>query len=146
MGSKLNKVIVVKLGGSIFDNKDTTISDIVRLQKQGRQLVVVHGGANIVTQWLTKLGIPTRFVHGERITDEATCYKAFKSDVSLSMELSCERFEFCPEVTAKVLKGPYSFMEVPIFYEGRSVEEGKKIGWRDAVEAITTLVKYRFKK
>jgi len=72
LGSKLNKVIVVKLGGSIFDNKDTTISDIVRLQKQGRQLVVVHGGANIVTQWLTKLGIPTRFVHGERITDKAT--------------------------------------------------------------------------
>ncbi len=89
----------------------------------------------------------TRILYpGRKLTDEATCYKAFRSDVILNIELKCERFEFCPEVTAKVLKGPYSFMEVPIFYEGRSIEEGKKIGWRDAVEAITTLVKYRFRK
>ncbi|MBU1023949.1 glycosyltransferase family 2 protein [bacterium] len=82
---------------------------------------------------------------GRKLTDEATCYKAFKSEIILSFDLKCERFEFCPEVTAKVLKGPYSFMEVPIFYEGRSIDEGKKIGWWDGVEAIWTLLRYRFK-
>lgn len=72
MTAKLSKVIVIKLGGSMFANRDTTISDIVHLQKQGRQLVIVHGGGNMVTRWLTRLGIPTKIVHGERITDEAT--------------------------------------------------------------------------
>jgi len=70
--SKLHKAIVVKLGGSIFDNKDTTIEDIVELQKQGKPLVIVHGGQNLVTEWLKRLGMATRFFQGERITDEAT--------------------------------------------------------------------------
>jgi acetylglutamate kinase len=70
--TELNKVIVVKLGGSIFHNKDTTIADIVQLQQQGRQLVVIHGGANIVNGWLKRLSIPTRIIHGERATDAAT--------------------------------------------------------------------------
>jgi acetylglutamate kinase len=75
-GIKLNsksdkKVIVVKLGGSIFDSKDTTIEDIVHLQKQGQPLVLVHGGANIVTKWLAKQNTATNFSQGERITDQA---------------------------------------------------------------------------
>jgi len=70
--TELNKVIVIKLGGSIFHNKDTTVADIVKLQKQGRQLVIVHGGANIVNGWLKRLKIPTRIIHGERVTDAAT--------------------------------------------------------------------------
>lgn len=89
---------------------------------------------------LTRLLFP-----GRRITDEATCYKAFRADIIQNFDLKCERFEFCPEATAKVFKGPYSFLEVPISYKGRSIAEGKKIGWRDAIEAITTLVKYRFR-
>ena len=71
-GNKLDKVIVVKIGGATFGSHDTTIEDIVYLQKQGIPLVIVHGGANIVTGWLTKMGISTRFFEGERITDEAT--------------------------------------------------------------------------
>ena len=51
---------------------DTTIEDIVSLQQQGKSLVVVHGGGNLITKWLTTQGISTRFVHGERVTDEAT--------------------------------------------------------------------------
>jgi acetylglutamate kinase len=65
------KVIVVKLGGSIFDSKDTTIEDIVHLQKQKQPLVLVHGGANIVTKWLAKQNTATNFSQGERITDQA---------------------------------------------------------------------------
>jgi acetylglutamate kinase len=68
----LDKVIVVKLGGATLGSHDTTIEDIVELQQQGKSLVVVHGGAKVVTQWLSKLGISTRFVQGERVTDEAT--------------------------------------------------------------------------
>jgi acetylglutamate kinase len=72
LSSKLDKkIIVVKLGGSIFDNKDTTIEDIVHLQKQGQPLVLVHGGANIVTKWLAKQNTATNFTQGERITDKA---------------------------------------------------------------------------
>ena len=71
MSSKLNKVIVIKIGGATFGSQDTTIEDIVKLQQQGKLLVVVHGGANLVTEWLTKRGTTTRFVSGERVTDEA---------------------------------------------------------------------------
>ncbi len=70
MSKNLEKVVVVKIGGSTFGSHDTTIDDIVYLQKQGRRLVIVHGGANVVTEWLSRQGTPTRFVHGERVTDE----------------------------------------------------------------------------
>ncbi|MBN1504975.1 MAG: glycosyltransferase family 2 protein [Candidatus Eisenbacteria bacterium] len=79
-----------------------------------------------------------------RITDEATCYKAFKSEVLKGIPLKCERFEFCPEVTAKVRKRGYRIVEVPISFRYRTAKEGKKIGWRDGVEAVLTLIKYRF--
>jgi len=68
----LDKVIVVKIGGATLGSHDTTIEDIVSLQQQGRLLVVVHGGGRLVTEWLSKRGISTRFVHGERVTDKAT--------------------------------------------------------------------------
>jgi len=66
----LDKVIVVKLGGAIFGSHDTTIEDIVELQQQGRLLIIVHGGAKVVTEWLSRQGISTRFVDGERVTDK----------------------------------------------------------------------------
>lgn len=78
------------------------------------------------------------------ITDEATCYKAFRSDLVKSLELRCERFEFCPEVTAKLRKRGVRIHEIPIRYAGRNVEEGKKITWKDGFEALWTLIKYRF--
>ncbi|MCK4368821.1 MAG: acetylglutamate kinase [Dehalococcoidales bacterium] len=68
----MGKVIVVKLGGATLGSHDTTIKDIVELQQQGKSLVVVHGGGKLITDWLEKQGIATRFVHGERVTDEAT--------------------------------------------------------------------------
>ena len=72
MSNKLEGVIVVKLGGSTLGNHDTTIEDIVYLQKQGKLLVVIHGGANLVTEWLSRQGISTRFIQGERVTDKPT--------------------------------------------------------------------------
>jgi glycosyltransferase involved in cell wall biosynthesis len=83
-------------------------------------------------------------LYGAGITDEATCYKAFKADVLKSLPLKCNRFEFCPEVTAKIRKRGYRIEEVPISFHYRTVKEGKKIGWKDGLEAILTLIKYRF--
>ena len=69
---ELDKVIVVKIGGATLGSHDTTIEDIVYLQQQGKLLVVVHGGGKLITEWLAKQGISTRFIHGERVTDKAT--------------------------------------------------------------------------
>ncbi len=63
------KTIVVKIGGSTLGNHDTTLEDLVTLQRQGVPLVVVHGGAQTVTDWLARLGIPTNFIKGLRVTD-----------------------------------------------------------------------------
>lgn len=68
----LKKIIVIKLGGSTLGNHDTTLEDLVTLQQREVLPVVVHGGANIVTDWLTRLGISTKFVRGLRVTDAET--------------------------------------------------------------------------
>jgi acetylglutamate kinase len=66
----MNRLIVVKIGGSTLGQHDTTIEDLVLLQGRGIDLVVVHGGGKIITDWLTRLGASTRFVQGERVTDK----------------------------------------------------------------------------
>jgi acetylglutamate kinase len=68
----MKNVIVIKIGGSTFGSGDTTIEDIVALQKQGKSLVVVHGGGSAVTEWLKRQGVATKFVRGERVTDKPT--------------------------------------------------------------------------
>jgi glycosyltransferase involved in cell wall biosynthesis len=85
-----------------------------------------------------------RLLYGRRITDEATCYKAFRRGLLDEMELECQRFEFCPEVTAKAIRMGEHIHEEPISYEPRSKEAGKKIRWTDAPEAFWTLLRYRF--
>lgn len=89
------------------------------------------------------LTIITNFLYGAGITDEATCYKMFKKEVLKKIKLNCERFEFCPEVTAKTIKAGYRIKEVPISYYPRSIKEGKKIKFKDGIQALWTLVKYR---
>jgi len=79
-----------------------------------------------------------------KLTDEPTCYKVFRSDILKNIDLKCKRFEFCPEVTAKVLKKGIRIKEIPISYYPRSVKEGKKINWKDGLEGVWTLLKYRF--
>jgi dolichol-phosphate mannosyltransferase len=79
------------------------------------------------------------------ITDEATCYKVFRTDLLKRQKLECRRFEFCPEITAKIARQGISIVEVPITYNGRSREDGKKIGWGDGFVALWTLIKYRFR-
>ncbi len=83
-------------------------------------------------------------LYSARITDEATAYKAFRMPVLRGLRLECRRFEFCPEVTAKVRRLGYRICEVPISYNARGIADGKKIRARDGFEALWTLVKYRF--
>ncbi len=94
--------------------------------------------ANRLLAWTATL------LFGRRITDEATCYKMFRTEVLRAMNLRAQRFEFCPEATAKALRAGYRILEVPVAYRARSVAEGKKISWRDGLSAFGTLLKYRF--
>jgi dolichol-phosphate mannosyltransferase len=90
------------------------------------------------------LTLAANLLYRAGITDEATAYKAFTRRAIESAELKCVRFEFCPEVTAKLRRLGYAIAEVPISYNPRGILEGKKIGWHDGVEALWTLVKFRF--
>lgn len=90
------------------------------------------------------LALTATVLYGQRITDEATCYKLFRADLLKSLPLACRRFEFCPEVTALVRRRGVRILELPITYHGRTVKAGKKIRPRDAWDAMWTLFKYRF--
>ncbi len=98
--------------------------------------------------WKTKLariiltGI-TNLLYGAGIHDEATCYKLFQTGVIKNLDLQAERFEFCPEVTAKVRRRGLKIFEVPISYQPRGDEAGKKIKFRDGLTALYTLLRYR---
>ena len=86
----------------------------------------------------------TRILFGTYLTDMETCYKAFRADFIKDITIKSNRFDFEPEITAKILKKNARFMEVPISYNARKVKKKKKITWKDGVQAIWTLFKYRF--
>jgi glycosyltransferase involved in cell wall biosynthesis len=83
-------------------------------------------------------------LYNTMLTDMETCYKVMRTDVLRSMVLKSDGFGIEPEITAKVFKRRYRVYEVPISYDGRGYEEGKKITWRDGVVALWVLLKYRF--
>jgi glycosyltransferase involved in cell wall biosynthesis len=80
------------------------------------------------------------------LTDMETCYKMFRREVVQSMRIESRRFGIEPEITAKVARRGYRVYEVPISYHGRTYDEGKKIGWKDAFSALWTIVKHRFRE
>jgi glycosyltransferase involved in cell wall biosynthesis len=90
------------------------------------------------------LTLVTNLLYNTTLTDMETCYKAFRGDVLQGLRLRANRFDFEPEVTAKVLKQGCRLYEVPIAYYGRNFDEGKKICWVDGIWALWALVKYRF--
>lgn len=113
-----------------------------RLSAQARRL---NSEGNRDKFFLARRLLPwlTNRLYGTQITDEATCYKMFRRDLLLSISLRCERFDFCPEVTAKVAKRGLRIYEIPIHYHARTEAQGKKIGWRDAFDAVWALLKFR---
>jgi glycosyltransferase involved in cell wall biosynthesis len=125
----------------IISNNLMVVYGSRQLKKQNQRysgLLFYLGGI-----FLTSL---TNLLFRQKLTDEATCYKLFKTDFLSSLPLKCQRFEFCPEVTALCAKNGIQIQEVPISYYPRGKNEGKKIRWRDGWEAVTTLLHYRFKK
>jgi glycosyltransferase involved in cell wall biosynthesis len=100
----------------------------------------------LLTHYLGNLLITfvTNVLYNTMLTDMETCYKLMRIDVLRSMELQSNGFGIEPEITAKVFKRGYKVYEVPISYDGRGYEEGKKITWRDGLVALWVLLKYRF--
>jgi glycosyltransferase involved in cell wall biosynthesis len=86
----------------------------------------------------------TNVLYNAILSDMETCYKVFRAEVVQDMRIRAKRFEFEPEITAKVLKQGIRIYEVPISYNGREWDEGKKISWTDGPIAMWTLFKYRF--
>jgi glycosyltransferase involved in cell wall biosynthesis len=95
---------------------------------------------------VSMLNWEARLLYGQRLTDHATCYKAMPTALWHALDLRSERFDLCTEITAKLGRRRIPIHEVGITYRPRTRAEGKKIGWRDAVRAAVTLLRWRFKK
>ena len=90
------------------------------------------------------LTLVTNILYNAILSDMETCYKVFRTDIVRDIPLRSRRFDFEPEITAKVLKRGHRIYEVPISYNGREWDVGKKITWKDGVIAMWTLFRYRF--
>jgi len=89
------------------------------------------------------LNVLVRGLYGQRLTDEATCYKAMPTELYRSLQLRSNGFELCLEITSKICRAGIHILEVPISYHPRSANEGKKIGWRDAFRGCWAVAKWR---
>jgi glycosyltransferase involved in cell wall biosynthesis len=92
------------------------------------------------------LSLVTNVLYSSTLSDMETCYKLFDAQVLEGMTIVSKRFDFEPEVTAKVLRRGHRIYEVPISYAGREPDEGKKITWRDGFSALSALIRFRFTK
>lgn len=102
------------------------------------------GKFNLISRIANKvLTFSTNLLYSSKLTDMETCYKCIKRDVINNLKLKSNRFEFEPEVTAKLLRKGYKIFEVPISYHRKI--KGKKIGLKDGIHAILTLIKWRVK-
>lgn len=90
------------------------------------------------------LSLLTNMLYDATLTDMETCYKVFKAEVFKRVNIKSNRFDFEPEITAKVLKQGVRIYELPISYYGRDYAEGKKITWKDGFAAIWALIRFRF--
>ena len=127
-----------KLLTTALENKAEVVYGSRRLNPKNKYSHLSFYMGGLLLNWLA------RVLYGIKITDESTCYKLFKTETIKAIPLKCERFEFCPEITAKVAKRKIRIYEVPIEYYPRNKEEGKKIKWRDGFEALWVLIKYKF--
>lgn len=87
----------------------------------------------------------TNVLYGSRLTDMETCYKVLRADIARALVLEANRFDIEPEITAKLLRAGHRIIERPVRFEPRSRAQGKKIGWRDGVQAIAVLAKHRLR-
>ena len=92
------------------------------------------------------LTILSNLFNSQQLTDAHTCYKVFKREIFLKLNLKENDFAFCPEVNTKISLLNEKILELPISYKGRNVEEGKKIRFKDALKALLTIIKYKYLK
>ncbi len=111
-----------------------------RFAGQSQNMVSLHRVGNQFLTWLTN------FLYHTSISDMETCYKLMPVALVKAIRIESNRFDFEPEITAKILRRKLRVVEVPIRYSGRSFSEGKKITWRDGFSAVWTLLKFRFRE
>lgn len=129
-----------KLLKPIIENETKVVygSRLNAIKKNLQKMYKLHYLGNLF------LTIMTNILYGAKITDMETGYKVFRKEVIENINLKAKRFDFEPEITAKILKKGYKITEVPINFIGRGFNEGKKITWKDGVKALYYLIKYRF--
>jgi glycosyltransferase involved in cell wall biosynthesis len=129
-----------KLLKPIMENKTKVVygSRLETIKKNLKNMYKLHYIGNAFLTLMSNL------LYGVKITDMETCYKVFRKEVIKDMKLKAKRFDFEPEITAKLIKKGYKIKEVPINFRGRKFSEGKKITWKDGVKALYYLIKYRF--
>ena len=130
---KAEEHIKVLYGSRYLNKNDKTI------------LARVYGGS----YYLAYLGglvitMTTNILYGTRLTDTTTCLKMFRKEVIDSINITGERFNFEPEINAKVSTLGHTISEIPVSYNPRTREEGKHITYKDGFQALWTLIKYRF--
>ncbi len=122
----------------VDDRADVVYGSRLTGAKPSRSFMFTHWLGNKV------LTLTTNILYGATLTDMETCYKAFNTRFLQGIEIKSDRFDFEPEITAKVLKRHARLYELPISYYGREYSEGKKITWIDGIHAIWALLKFRF--
>lgn len=121
-------------------NKINVVYGSRNLKKNDYSLFSFYIGGIIITKFANLL------YPNAKLTDLHTCYKIFRKKLILELNIESTGFEFCPEITAKILNKKISIKEVPISYYPRSKKEGKKIKWRDGIIALYVLIKHKFSK
>ena len=133
---KLLKPILEENAKVVYGSRLTAIKSLYN-NRDKREMYTLHYIGNVF------LTLMTNILYGSKITDMETGYKVFKREVIKNIKLRARRFDFEPEITAKILKRGYKIKEVPISFNARSFHEGKKITWIDGIKALLYLIKYR---
>jgi glycosyltransferase involved in cell wall biosynthesis len=125
----------------IVDKKTKVVygSRLLKIKNNQGKFLFYLGGRTVT--WFTNI------LYLSCLTDEPTCSKVFHKDLKpILLGAEGNQFEWEPEITAKILRKGYKIFEIPISYDARTEEEGKKIGWKDGIQALWTLLKWRFRR